>query len=90
MTALIDALLANRKTAAAVCYGLLALMALASLLVDSSHAHSWAEQHIPFFWSFFGFGAAAAIIGIARWFGGSGIQARPDFYERAAGSEEEQ
>ena len=31
--------------------------------------------------SLFGFGAAAIIIGVAYWFGHSGIMARKDFYE---------
>lgn len=53
-----------------------------SLVVDSSHAHSWVEKNIPFFWSLFGFCAAAAIIGIAYWFGHSGIMVREDYYEK--------
>lgn len=82
MTSLIEYLRARLKTVVIVCFVLLGLIAGSSLLVDSSHAHTWAEQHLPFFWSFFGFGAAAAIIGFARWFGGSGIQAPTDFYDR--------
>lgn len=82
MTALIASLQARIKTVVTVCYVLLAVIAAGSLLVDTSHAHSWAEQHVPFFWSLFGFGAAAIIIGAARWFGRSGIQAEADVYDR--------
>lgn len=74
-------------TVIGTCYGLLALVLAYSLTVDTGHAHTWVEKHIPFFWSFFGFGAAAAIIGIARWYGHSGIMTRPDFYEGDAACE---
>lgn len=66
------------------CNGILALVLAFSLTVDTGHAHTWVEKHIPFFWSFFGFGAAAAVIGIARWYGHSGIMTRPDYYDRDA------
>ena len=64
-------------------YGILALVLAFSLLVDTSHAHTSVEK-LPFFWSFFGFGAAAVIIGFARWFGHSGIMTRPDYYDQDA------
>ena len=83
MTNLIAFLQTRVKTVVAVCYVLLAAIAASTLLVDTHHAHTWAEQHVPFFWSFFGFAAAAVIIGVARWFGRSGIQAPPDFYTRS-------
>ena len=80
MTTLIAYCQANFKMVKAVCFVLLALVAGAALLVDTHHAHTWVERHFPFFWSFFGFGAAAAIIGLARWLGRSGIQAGPGIY----------
>ena len=80
MTNLIASLQAHLKTVVVVCFVLLGLIAGSTLLVDTHHAHTWAEQHVPFFWSFFGFCAAAVIIGVARWFGRSGIQAPSDFY----------
>jgi hypothetical protein len=83
MIALIDYLQARLKTVVTICCVLLAVIACGSLLVDTHHAHTWAEQHVPAFWSLFGFAAAAIIIGAARWFGGSGIQAPTDFYERS-------
>ncbi|MCL2789274.1 MAG: hypothetical protein FWD79_01375 [Desulfobulbus sp.] len=82
MTTLIAYLKARMKTVVAVCVVLLAVIAVASLLIDTHHAHTWAEQHVPFFWSWFGFAAAALIIGAARWFGRSGIQAPADAYDR--------
>jgi len=82
MTTLIARLQARMKTVRTICFVLLAVIAVASLLVDTHHAHTWAEHHIPFFWSLFGFAAAAVIIGVARWFGRSGIQAPVDAYDR--------
>ncbi|MBM9615799.1 hypothetical protein JWJ90_16140 [Desulfobulbus rhabdoformis] len=89
MIAIIKYLQARLKTVVVVCYALLAVTAASSLLVDTHHAHSWVEQHVPCFWSLFGFAAAATIIGVARWFGRSGIQAPTDFYTRSQSSEEE-
>ena len=81
MTNLIEYLQARLKAVMTICFVVLAGVAASSLLVDTGHAHTWVEQHVPFFWSFFGFSAAAVIIGVARWLGGSGIQAPVDFYE---------
>lgn len=80
MSNLIDYLRDRLDLVIKTCYGALALALAYSLYVDSSHAHTWAEQNIPFFWSLFGFAAAAIIIGAARWFGHSGIMTRNDFY----------
>jgi hypothetical protein len=82
MTNLIAFLQSRLKTVVALSVAALGVIAVSSLLVDTRHAHSWVEQHIPFFWSLFGFAAASAIIGLARWFGGSGIQAPADIYDR--------
>ena len=79
MNKLIDYLRERLQTVIRTCYGILALVLAYSLYVDKSHAHTWVEQNIPFFWSFFGFVAAAIIIGVARWFGHSGIMAREDY-----------
>ena len=89
MTHFIASLQAHRKTVVAVCLILLGLIAGSTLLVDTHHAHTWVEQHLPFFWSFFGFAAAAVIIGVARWFGRSGIQAPTDFYDSSTPCEED-
>lgn len=81
MIKLIDFLLERIKTVIWTCYGLLALIAAFAAIVDKSHAHTWVEQNIPLYWSLFGFLAATVIIGIAYWYGRSGIQARTDYYE---------
>ncbi len=80
MTNLIAYLQVHLRTVVAVCFALLAVIASSTFLIDTHQAHTWVEQHIPFFWSFFGFAAAAVIIGTTRWLGRSGIQARTDFY----------
>ncbi|MGD9948697.1 MAG: hypothetical protein AB7U29_09485 [Desulfobulbus sp.] len=89
MIALIEYLQARLKIVVTVCCVLLAVIAVGSTQVDTHHAHTWVEQHVPCFWSLFGFAAAAVIIGVARWFGRSGIQAPTDFYTRSQSSEEE-
>lgn len=81
MTKIIDWVLEHQKVVRITWYSFLGLIALLSLVVDKSHAHSWVEKNIPFFWSFYGFVAAAAAIGIARWYGHSGIQTREDYYD---------
>lgn len=83
MNKLIDYLRERLANVVWICYGILALVLAFSLTVDTSHAHTSVEK-LPFFWSVFGFGAAAAIIGFARWFGHSGIMTRPDYYDQDA------
>ncbi len=82
MNTLIEYLRERLKIVIGTCYGILAFVLAYSMYVDKSHAHTWVEQNIPFFWSIFGFAAAAAIIGIAFWFGHSGIMVREDYYEK--------
>ena len=81
MKTLIDYLRDRLDVVTKTCYGILALVLALSLYVDKSHAHTWVEQNIPFFWSLFGFLAAVIIIGAAHWYGHSGIMARKDFYD---------
>ncbi len=88
MNTLIDYLRDRLDTVVKTCYGILAAVLAFSLYVDTSHAHSWVEQNVPFFWSLFGFGAAAIIIGVAYWYGHSGIMARKDFYDDDSSNEE--
>jgi hypothetical protein len=83
MNKLIDYLREQLANVVWICYGILALVLAFSLTVDTSHAHTSVEK-LPFFWSVFGFGAAAVIIGFARWFGHSGIMTRPDYYDQDA------
>lgn len=81
MIKLIEYLQARIKVVILACYILLALIVAFAAMVDRSHAHTSIEQNISFFWSLFGFVAAAVIIGIAYWYGRSGIQARTDYYD---------
>ncbi len=82
MTKLIDYLSERLKTVVSTCFGLLAAIVFLSFYVDRGHAHTWVEQNIPFFWSVFGFAAAAVIIGFVRWFGHSGIMTSEDYYDK--------
>lgn len=81
MKKFIDYLRERLDTVIKTCYGILAVVLAYSLYVDKSHAHTWVEQNVPFFWSLFGFAAAAVIIMVAYWYGHSGIMARKDFYD---------
>ncbi len=81
MIKFVDWIIKHQRAVRLTWYVFLAGIALLSLMVDKSHAHTWAEKHIPFFWSIYGFVAAAAAIGIARWYGHSGIQCREDYYD---------
>ncbi len=77
-----DFIIKHQKAVRVTWYIFLGCIGLLSLVIDKSHAHTWAEKHIPFFWSLYGFIAASAAIGIARWYGHSGIQTREDYYDR--------
>lgn len=62
-----------------VILGLLVVIDAIPALVDKHHAHTGPE-HIPGFWSVFGFLACTIIIFVSKWFGHSGIMKREDFY----------
>lgn len=79
---LIQLLRDNRTTVVRISYLLLALTVLWGALVDKHHAHTWVEQHIPGFWSLFGFVACVLIIIISKWFGHQGIMTREDYYDK--------
>jgi len=81
MIRLIDYLKERIQLVIHTCYGILVFIVIFSMLVNRSHAHTWIEQNLAFFWSLFGFGAAAIIIGFTSWYGRSGIQARTNYYE---------
>jgi hypothetical protein len=49
-------------------------------LVDKEHAHTRAE-HIPGFWSVFGFLGCAFLILASKAFGHCGIMTREDYYD---------
>ncbi|HPA18060.1 MAG TPA: hypothetical protein PLU30_09950 [Verrucomicrobiae bacterium] len=63
--------------------GALALLILLDAfpaIVDKEHAHTAAE-HIPAFWSVFGFVGCAILIIASKWFGHLGIMQREDYYD---------
>ncbi len=88
---LIEFLRNRLKAVTLVCLAVLALLALADILfVDKEHAHTWAEKHVPAFWSVFGFIGCVLIIIFSKWFGHAGIMTREEYYEdgRSEASEE--
>ena len=77
---LIDYLRDRLPTVIRCCYAVLAAVFIIDFFVDKEEVHTWVE-HIPGFWSVFGFVACVAIIIISKWFGHQGIMTREDYYE---------
>ena len=78
---LIEYLRNHLKTVVRVCFGVLALLILLdAVLVDKQHAHTRIE-HLPAFWSIFGFLGCVLIIIGSKWFGHAGIMTRDDYYD---------
>jgi len=77
---LIDFFRDRLPTVIRCCYAVLAALVIIDIFVDKHHAHTWPE-HIPGFWSLFGFVACVAIIIISKWFGHQGIMTREDYYD---------
>lgn len=64
-----------------VCVAVLALVTLwDAFFVSKEHAHT-AVEHLPGFWSLFGFVACVLIIIVSKWFGHQGIMTREDYYD---------
>ena len=63
-----------------LCFGVLAALIIIDIFVDKHHAHTLAE-HIPGFWSIFGFLACSVLIIVAKWFGRQGIETKEDYYD---------
>lgn len=69
------------KTVVRICLGVLGLLILIdAFAVDKAEAHTAAE-HLPGFWSVFGFIACVAIILLSKWFGHAGIMQKEDYYD---------
>ncbi|MDP3478732.1 MAG: hypothetical protein Q8R88_03115 [Desulfoprunum sp.] len=65
------------------CYGGIAAIIIWSIImVDTHHAHTWVEKHIPGFWALFALVSTIVLIFVAGWLGKSGIQTREDYYDR--------
>ena len=83
LLALIEFLRRHLKTVIRICLALLVVLVLVDaipLFVDKEHAHTKAE-HIPGFWSAFGFVACVLIVYVSKWFGHAGIMQREDYYD---------
>jgi short subunit fatty acids transporter len=78
---LIDYLRDRLKMVIRLCYVVLALLVVYDVtMVDKQHAHT-AMEHLPGFWSAFGFGACVVIIIVSKWYGHLGIMTREDYYD---------
>ncbi len=83
MLRLIEFLRRHLKTVVRICLVLLVLLIVIDaipLFVDKHHAHTKAE-HLPGFWSVFGFIACALIVYVSKAFGHAGIMTREDYYD---------
>ena len=80
---LIEFLRRHLKTVIRACLVLLVLLVIVDalpFLVDKEDAHTKAE-HIPGFWSAYGFVACVLIVYVSKWFGHAGIMTREDYYD---------
>jgi hypothetical protein len=69
------------RTVVRICYAVLGLLILLDLLlVNKEEAHTPVE-HLPAFWSVFGFVACVAIILLSKWFGHAGIMKKENYYD---------
>ena len=62
-------------------YMLAMLVIFDALFISKEHVHTFAE-HIPGFWSLFGFAACVLIIIVSKWYGHLGIMTREDYYDK--------
>ena len=74
--------LRNRlKSVVRICCAVLAVLILIdALFVNKEHAHTGPE-HLPGFWSVFGFIGCVLIILLSKWYGHAGIMTREDYYD---------
>ena len=80
---LIEFFRSRLKVVVWICYavlGLLVVLDAMPFIVDKEHAHT-AIEHLPAFWSVFGFVACALIIVLSKWYGHAGIMTREDYYD---------
>lgn len=82
LLALIEFFRRHLRTTVKVCLVVLALVAIVdAVFVDKHHAHTKVE-HLPAFWSVFGFIACVLIIIGSKAFGHAGIMTREDYYDK--------
>jgi cytochrome bd-type quinol oxidase subunit 2 len=78
----IDFLKERLQTVKTCCYIAIGIILVWTVTgVDTHHAHTWMETHIPWFWSIFGVLCCLVLVYFARWFGRSGIMTREDYYD---------
>jgi hypothetical protein len=80
---LIETLRRHQKLLVQLSCGVLALLIVLDAIpgvVDKHHAHTRME-HLPGFWSVFGFVACVLIIVLSKWYGHAGIMQREDYYD---------
>lgn len=78
----IDYLKERPRTIRTIAYIVMAVILVWSYTgVDTHHAHTWMEAHIPGFWAIFGIISALLLVFFALWFGKSGIMTREDYYD---------
>lgn len=82
MTRLVDYLKERQRGLRYFIYCAAGAILIASLLVDTSHAHTWMEKYIPGFWSIFAIVSCIVLIFFARWFAAAGIEREEDYYDR--------
>ncbi|PTX90680.1 hypothetical protein [Opitutus sp. ER46] len=84
LLSLIEFFRRNLRTTVKVCLAVLVLLVIADAipaLVDKHHAHTKVE-HLPGFWSVFGFLACVLIVIASKAFGHAGIMTREDYYDK--------
>ena len=79
---LIDFLRERMGLVKGLCYTALALTVVIDLLFVSKEHAETAIEHLPGFWSAFGFIACVLIIILSKWYGHLGIMTREDYYDR--------
>jgi hypothetical protein len=80
---IIEFLRRNLKTVIRIAWVVLALLVVADAIpaiVDKEHAHTRAE-HLPGFWSIFGFVGCVLIILVSKAYGHAGIMKPEDYYD---------
>ncbi len=78
---LIEFLRNRLKLVVRICFILLGVLILVdAFFVNKEHAHTGPE-HLPAFWSIFGFVACVLIVILSKWYGHAGIMTREDYYD---------
>jgi hypothetical protein len=81
----IEFLRRHLKTVVRLCLVLLAALvvidAIPALVDKHDKVHTWAEAHLPGFWSLFGVVGCVLLILLSKAFGRAGIMQREDYYD---------